>query len=71
MGNVQADASGNSKLDMEDSEITLHGPLSIIGRSCVLHRDTDDYGQADNEESKKTGNSGPRIACGIIGLAKE
>eukprot|EP00347_Sterkiella_histriomuscorum_P000075 403377282 len=71
LGNIQADDQGLSKLDFEDHQITLHGPLSIVGRACVLHRDTDDHGTADNEESKKTGNAGPRIACGIIGLSKE
>lgn len=71
LGNVQADENGNSTLTMEDSQVTLYGPFSVIGRACVLHRDTDDLGTADNEESKKTGNAGPRIACGVIGLAKE
>jgi len=41
----------------------------VIGRSCVLHRLTDDLGEGGNEESKKTGNAGARIACGVIGLS--
>ena len=71
LGNVQADENGNSKIDMLDSQVTLHGPHSIVGRACVLHKGTDDYGTVDNEESKKTGNAGARIACGIIGLSLE
>ena len=43
---------------------------SIIGRGLVLHKDQDDLGRGNNEESKKTGNSGERIACGIIAISK-
>ncbi len=37
----------------------------------MLHKNEDDLGQGNDEESKKTGNAGPRVACGIIGIAKE
>lgn len=37
----------------------------------VVHADEDDLGRGNNEESKITGNSGPRVACGIIGLTNE
>ena len=47
--------------------VSMFGPNSIIGRATVLHRDTDDLGQGNNPESTLTGNSGPRIACGVIG----
>ena len=49
--------------------MTLYGVNSVIGRACVLHRKEDDLGTGNDEESKKTGNAGPRIACGIIGVA--
>ena len=71
LGNVASDANGDGKFDLLDHQVTLHGPNSIVGRACVLHRLTDDLGTADNEESKKTGNAGARIACGVIGLAHE
>lgn len=39
----------------------------LIGkRSLVIHKNKDDEGKKDNEESKKTGNAGQKIACGII-----
>lgn len=37
------------------------GPLSLDGRSLVLHEKPDDLGQP-------AGNAGLRIACGVIGL---
>jgi Cu-Zn family superoxide dismutase len=37
-----------------------NGPTGILGKSVVVHRDPDDY------KSQPAGNSGPRIACGLI-----
>ena len=52
--------------------IQLRGSkCNILGRGLIIHADPDDCGQGENEDSLKTGNSGKRIACAIIGYSKE
>jgi Cu-Zn family superoxide dismutase len=65
MGNVEADASGAAKLDYVDHDISLtNDQRSVIGRSVVVHA------KADDLKSQPAGDSGARIACGVIGIAK-
>jgi superoxide dismutase, Cu-Zn family len=64
LGNLEADANGNATIDRVDQALTLRGDESIIGLSVVVHKSADDL------KTQPTGNSGPRIACGVIGLAK-
>jgi len=72
LGNIRADASGIAHIDISDTQMTLNGQTTnIIGRAIVIHEMPDDLGLGNNDESKKTGNSGKRVACGIIGVAKE
>jgi superoxide dismutase, Cu-Zn family len=65
MGNVQADASGNAKLDYVDHDISLgKDSKSVIGRSVIVHAQRDDL------KSQPAGDAGARVACGVIGVAK-
>jgi Cu-Zn family superoxide dismutase len=65
MGNVQADASGKATLEYVDHQISLtNDERSVIGRSVVVHA------KADDLKSQPAGDSGVRVACGVIGRAK-
>ncbi len=60
-GNLLADASGNAIISMQSRHITLDdGPNGIIGRSVIIHESADDL------TSQPSGNSGARIACGLV-----
>ncbi|CAF1344132.1 unnamed protein product [Rotaria sordida] len=69
-GNVTADANGVVHVNILDPMISLYGEYSIVGRAIVIHAMPDDLGRGGNKESLKTGNSGARLACGIIGFTK-
>jgi len=72
LGNIQTNARGEAKYTFYDSMIKLRGSKSnILGRGLIIHADTDDCGNGGNAESLKTGNAGKRIACAVIGYAKE
>ncbi|KAI8098129.1 copper/zinc superoxide dismutase [Gilbertella persicaria] len=70
LGNITANASGEATLKVEDSQLKLIGPLSIIGRTVIVHADEDDLGLGGHELSATTGNAGDRLACGVIGVTK-
>lgn len=56
-----ADASGNATLDVVlEGPVIGQGGAGIIGRAVIIHASADDF------TTQPTGNSGARVACGVI-----
>jgi len=70
LGNLIAEDGKDTVVDISDHLISLIGQHSVVGRSLIVHEGEDDLGKGDSEESKKTGNAGGRLACGVIGLSQ-
>lgn len=68
LGNIIADKNNNVKYNFYAKGLKVK---ELYGRSLVIHEKKDDLGKGNNEESKKTGNSGKRIGYGIIGFMKK
>ena len=65
LGNLLANENGKAYYEIIDSYISFSGPHSIIGRAIIVHAGEDDL------TSQPTGAAGARVACGVIGLAKQ
>ena len=63
LGNISTD-SGPFEKSYYLSGIQIS---DLFGRSVIIHADPDDYGRGGKEDSHKTGHSGSRIGCAIIG----
>ena len=58
---LKANKEGRARVEVEVQGLTITaGASSIVGRSIVVHADPDDF------KTQPTGNSGARIACGVI-----
>ncbi len=62
--NITVDATGHGHLEVTNPRVTLKpGPASLLngrGTALVVHEGPDDM------RTEPAGNSGPRIACGVI-----
>ena len=70
LGNIYANKQGVVNTEIIAQDISIVGKNPILGRSLVIHEDKDDLGKGKGD-SKITGNSGKRIACGVIGISEE
>lgn len=59
-GNITANTEGRAHLAFVSQSFQLEGEQSIVGRAFIVHEKPDDL------TTQPTGNSGGRIACGII-----
>ncbi|KAH8059714.1 oxidoreductase [Aureococcus anophagefferens] len=69
LGNLEVKEDGSCAVYIEDHLVKLIGPHSIIGRSIVVFGGEDDLGRGGHELSLTTGNPGPRVAGGVVGIA--
>jgi len=62
MFNIMADAQGLAKVDSLVTGVVLGGggDIDVLGKAIVLHKKADDY------MTQPSGDSGDRIACGVI-----
>lgn len=58
---LQADGMGVAHLSVVLHDVSFGtGAHDILGRALIVHRDRDDF------VSQPAGNSGPRLACGVV-----
>ncbi|CAE6378351.1 unnamed protein product [Rhizoctonia solani] len=69
LGNIEAGSDGVSQVDIYDDIISFGGETNILARALVIHIGQDDLGLGGFNDSLTTGHSGPRFACGVIGLS--
>ncbi len=62
MLNLRANGEGTAAIDVVLASLTVGGgaPTDVIGKAVIVHAAADDY------SSQPAGNSGARIACGVI-----
>ncbi|MGH7178432.1 MAG: superoxide dismutase family protein [Tepidisphaeraceae bacterium] len=64
-GNITADANGNVHATITSRDISIGtGPTGVVGRSVIVHAKPDDL------RTDPSGNSGARVAGGVIELQR-
>ena len=72
LGNLKTDSKGCANYTFYDNIIKLRGSkANILGRGLIIHADPDDCGEGGAPDSLTTGHAGKRIACAVIGYAKD
>lgn len=63
LGNITVAPDGRGQLKLLASDLTVRpGPRSIVGHAIVVHAEPDDL------VTQPAGNSGARVACGVIAI---
>jgi len=64
MLNVKSDAQGVAEVSIDNADVSLHTgqPNDVLGKALVMHAKPDDY------KTQPSGDSGDRIACGVIAV---
>lgn len=60
LGNLQVSGDGTAQMDTTVQFLSLSGTSSIIGKAAIVHQGRDDL------TSQPSGDSGARVACGVI-----
>jgi Cu-Zn family superoxide dismutase len=59
LGNIDI-TGGKGHLEITSTALSLSGPNSVVGKALILHTGEDDC------KTQPTGNSGDRLACGVV-----
>ena len=60
-GNMQVGPDSTGTLELVSKDLTVDpGPKCVVGHSIVVHGGTDDF------MTQPSGNSGPRVGCGVV-----
>jgi superoxide dismutase, Cu-Zn family len=64
MLNVRSDAQGVAEVSVDNADVSLQTgqPNDVLGKALVMHAKPDDY------KTQPSGNSGDRIACGVVAV---
>lgn len=63
LSNLASDGNGVAVVKSESRVLSIDGSAAIVGRALIVHAGPDDY------TTQPTGNSGARLACGVIAAA--
>jgi Cu-Zn family superoxide dismutase len=66
LGNLDADSDGNAMWTITTDSLSIgKGANDIIGKAVIIHGDPDDL------KTQPSGNSGGRVACGVIEVKQD
>ena len=60
LGNITAGDDSTAHYDRMDTQLTLEGEHSVVGKAVIVHAAVDDM------STHPSGNAGARVACGVV-----